>query len=88
VFRVDCSGWIVVYSKVRSAIILGCCRIGVSLVAAIGELSSRTLLAIIIALCSPNSLWRLQSPNHSRTFGYKFGYRHQFGSLRSIRLKS
>jgi hypothetical protein len=32
-------------------------------------------------LCPPNSLWRLQSPNYSRTFGYTFGYRHQFGVL-------
>ena len=41
--------------------------------------SSRTLLATLVILCSLNSLWRLQSPNHYRAFGYTFGYRHQFG---------
>jgi hypothetical protein len=33
----SCSGWIVGFSKVRSAIILGCCRIGVWLIAAISD---------------------------------------------------
>src|SRR5258708_37603724 len=70
---------IVGYWKVRSAIILW--LLPNRRLASCGDqrTSSRTLLAIITVWCSPNSLWRLQSPNYSRTFGYTFGYRHQFG---------
>src|ERR1700733_3188567 len=57
----------------RSSLVVS--RIGVLVSAAISELL-RTSLAIIFVLCSPNSLWRLKSPNYSRTFGYTFGYRH------------
>ena len=64
--------------EVRSAIIVGLSN---RRLAGYGDqrTSSRTLLAIITVLCSPNNLWRLQSPDYSRIFGYTFGYRHEFG---------
>src|ERR1700722_13922708 len=60
----------------RSSLVVS--RIGVLVSAAISELL-RTSLAIIFVLCTPNRLSRLQSTNYSRTFGYTFGYIHQFG---------
>jgi hypothetical protein len=70
-----------------SAIGLGCMRMS----AGHGEVAAtkeemiallRTAVELGInhhCLVFPNRLWRLQSPNYSRTFGYTFGYRYQFG---------
>jgi hypothetical protein len=51
----SCSGWIVGFSKVRSAIILGCCRIGVWLIAAISDffenVAGRSSLSGVLQTC-------------------------------------